>query len=323
MSSHYSPQAGPGAGSRIAAVAGVRPERLVGNDELADSLGVSAEWIERRVGIRERRFAGPGEPLTGMGATAAAKALSAAGLAPADIDLVVLATCSMPSPMPNGAASVAALLGIPTAAAFDVNAACAGFCYGLGVADGLVRSGTSRRALVIGAERMTDWVDPADVDTATVFADGAGAAVVVRDHRTRIHPVVWGGDGEKASLVTIPDRHSRVTMSGQAVYRWVTTELVHVAREACERAGLVPAELRGFVTHQANLRMIERLARSLGATNAAVARDVVLTGNTSAASVPLALSRLIDLGEVGTGDPVLLMGFGAGLSYAAQVVTCP
>ncbi|MEV6766575.1 beta-ketoacyl-ACP synthase 3 [Streptomyces sp. NPDC051105] len=314
---------GAGAGSRIAAVAGVRPRRVVGNAELGDPLGVSAEWIERRVGIRERRFAGPEDSLTGMGATAAAKALSAAGLAPADVDLLVLATCSMPSPMPNGAASVAALLGIPTVAAFDVNAACAGFCYGLGIADGLVRSGTSRCALVVGAERMTDWVDPMDVDTATVFADGAGAAVVVSADHTGIHPVVWGGDGEKASLIAIPDRHGSVTMSGQAVYRWVTTELVQVARAACARAGLAPEDLKGLVTHQANLRMITRLATSLGATNAAVARDIVETGNTSAASVPLALTRLIDLGQIRSGDPVLLMGFGAGLSFAAQVVSCP
>jgi 3-oxoacyl-[acyl-carrier-protein] synthase-3 len=312
-----------GAGSRIVAVAGVRPRRIVSNTELGEPLGVSAEWIERRVGIRERRFAGPEESLTGMGATAAAKALSAAGLTPADVDVLVLATCSMPSPMPNGAASVAALLGVPTVAAFDVNAACAGFCYGLGIADGLVRSGTSRCALVVGAERMTDWVDPMDVDTATVFADGAGAAVVVAAEPTGIHPVVWGGDGDKASLITIPDRHGSVTMSGQAVYRWVTTELVQVAQEACARAGLAPQDLKGLVTHQANLRMMERLATGLGATNAAVARDIVETGNTPAASVPPALTRLIDLGHIRTGDPVLLMGFGAGLSYAAQVISCP
>ncbi|MER5785911.1 beta-ketoacyl-ACP synthase III [Streptomyces mobaraensis] len=310
-------------GSRIAAVAGVRPERIVDNETLGAPLGVTAEWIERRVGIRERRFAGADDSVQSMAATAAGKALSAAGLTPADVDLLVLATCSLPSPMPNGAASVAALLGVPRIAAFDVNAACAGFCYALGVADGLVRSGTSRRALVIGAERMTDWVDPTDVDTATVFADGAGAAVVVADERPGIHPVVWGGDGDQAGLVAIPGRHGSVTMRGQAVYRWVTTELVAVAEEACARAGLAPADLRGFVTHQANLRMIERLAERLGADRAAVGRDIVHTGNTSAASVPLALSRLIDLGEVRSGDPVLLMGFGAGLSYAAQVVRCP
>ncbi|WP_367435361.1 beta-ketoacyl-ACP synthase 3 [Streptomyces celluloflavus] len=325
MSSNSSALTGFGAaaGSRIVAVAGVRPERVVGNEELGRGLGVTAEWIERRVGVRERRFAGAEETVTGMAAGAAAKALSTAGLAPADIDLLVLATCSMPSPMPSGAASVAALLGVPRIAAFDVNAACAGFCYALGVADGLIRSRTSRRALVIGAERMTDWVDQGDVDTATVFADGAGAAVVVAAERAGIHPVEWGGDGDKAGLVAIPDRHGSVTMQGQAVYRWVTSEMAAVAAAACARAGIAPADLKGFVTHQANLRMIERLATSLGATNAAVARDIVETGNTSAASVPLALSRLIDRGQVRPGDAILLMGFGAGLSYAAQVIACP
>ncbi|MEU5977234.1 beta-ketoacyl-ACP synthase III [Streptomyces sp. NPDC047315] len=313
----------PGAGSRIAAVAGARPDRIVRNAELAASLGVSAEWIERRTGIRERRFAGPEESVPKMAANAAGKALSAAGLTPADVDLVVLATCSMPSSMPGGAASVAALLGIGGTAAFDVNAACAGFCYGLGIADGLVRAGTSRCALVVGAERMTDWVDPADVNTAPIFADGAGAAVVVPAPETGIHPVVWGGDGNRASLITIPDRHGHVMMQGQPVYRWATTELVAVAEEACARSGRRPADLKGLVTHQANLRLLELLASRLGAVNAAVARDVVEAGNTSAASVPLALSRLVAQGDLQPGDPVLLLGFGAGLSYAGQVIHCP
>lgn len=229
----------------------------------------------------------------------------------------------MPSPMPGGGVMTAAELGIPNVGAFDVNAACAGFCYGLGIADGMVRSGTSRCALVIGAERMTDWVDPEDTDTAPIFADGAGAAVVLPAERPGVHPVVWGGDGDRSSLVAIPDRWSHMKMQGQPVYRWATTELIAVGEEACRRAGLAPSELKGLVTHQANLRMIDRMAEGLGAVNAAVARDVVHSGNTSAASVPLALSRLIDLGEVRSGDPVLLLGFGAGLSYAAQVVDCP
>lgn len=309
--------------SRIAAVAGTLPKQIVKNADLGKRLGVSPDWIERRVGIRERRFAEPADSIPVMAASASAKALSAAGLTPEAVDVLILATCSMPSPMPSGAASTAALLGVPHIPAFDVNAACAGFCYALGVADGLIRSGTGSCVLVVGAERMTDWVDPADVDTATIFADGAGAAVVVPSHRPGIHPVVWGGDGARAPLVAIPDRHSRITMEGKAVYRWAVTELVAVAEQACARSGLAPSELRGVVMHQANLRIIDHIAAVLGATRAAVARDVVYTGNTSAASVPLALSRLIDLGGIGSGDPVLLLGFGAGLSYAAQVVACP
>ncbi|WP_206432712.1 beta-ketoacyl-ACP synthase 3 [Streptomyces sp. ADI93-02] len=311
------------AGSRIAAVAGYRPSRIVDNEELAVPLGVTGPWIEQRIGVRRRHYADTDESVVDMAAAAAAKVLASAGLTAEDIDLLVLATCSLPSPMPNGAASVAARLGHPGMAAFDINAACAGFCYALGIADGLVRAGTSRRALVIGAEKMTDWVDPNDVDTATVFADGAGAAVVVASDRSEIHPVVWGSDGDHADLVAIPDRYSSVTMRGQAVYRWVTTQLAPVAAAACHKAGLPPDRLKGFVTHQANLRMIERLASALGVTGAGIARDIVETGNTSAASVPLALSRLIGTGEIRSGDPVLLLGFGAGLSYAAQVVRCP
>ena len=309
--------------SRIAAVAGALPKRIVRNSELGNRLGVSPEWIERRVGIRERRFAEPSETIPVLAASAAAKALSAAGLTPEAVDVLILATCSMPSPMPSGAASTAAALGIAHVAAFDVNAACAGFCHGLGVADALIRAGTSGCALVVGAERMTDWVDPEDVDTATIFADGAGAAVVVPSPTTGIHPVVWGGDGTRAPLVAIPDRHGSITMQGNAVYRWAVTELVAVAEQACARSGLAPSQLRGVVAHQANLRIIERITEALGATRAAVARDIVHTGNTSAASVQLALARLIDLGRLGSGDPVLLLGFGAGLSYAAQVVACP
>jgi 3-oxoacyl-[acyl-carrier-protein] synthase-3 len=311
------------AGARLAGVAGYRPRRVVTNHELAGRLGVTASWIERRLGVRRRRFAGPGESVAEMAAAAAAKALAAAGEPAARVDLVILATCSAPSPMPNIASQVAARLGVPGAGAFDVNAACAGFSYALGTADGLVRSGLSECALVIGAERMTDWVDPGDADTATIFADGAGAAVVTRAARTSIHPVVWGGDGSRGGLLGIADRHSAIRMDGPAVYRWATTELVPVAEAACRAAGLTPAELKGFVSHQANLRMINRLADALGVTGVAVADDIVASGNTSAASIPLALARLIDLGRVRAGDPVLLLGFGAGLSYAAQVIDCP
>jgi 3-oxoacyl-[acyl-carrier-protein] synthase-3 len=323
MSSGRPETAARAPGTRVAGVAGYRPRAVVENADLARRLGVTADWIERRLGVRQRRFAGPGESIVDMAAAAAAKALAAAGEPAARVDLVILATCSAPSPMPSLAAQVAARLGVPSAGAFDVNAACAGFGYALGAADGLIRSGLSRCALVVGAERMTDWVDPDDVDTATVFADGAGAAVVTAADRTGIHPVVWGGDGSRADLLGIADRYATIRMDGPAVYRWATTELVAVAEAACHAAGLMPAELKGFVSHQANLRMINRLAAALGVEGAAVADDIVSTGNTSAASIPLALARLVDLGRVRSGDPVLLLGFGAGLSYAAQVIDCP
>ncbi|MDN3355652.1 beta-ketoacyl-ACP synthase 3 [Actinomadura sp. DC4] len=311
------------AGARLAGVAGYRPRRVVSNQEIAKRFGVTGAWIERRLGVRRRRFAGPGESVVEMAAAAAAKALAAAGEPAARVDLVILATCSAPSPMPSIASQVAARLGVPGAGAFDVNAACAGFSYALGAADGLIRSGLSRCALVIGAERMTDWVDPDDVDTATVFADGAGAAVVTPATQAAIHPVVWGGDGSRSGLLGIADRYATIRMDGPAVYRWATTEMPPVAEAACRAAGLTTSDLKGFVSHQANLRMINRLAAALGVTGIAVADDIIASGNTSAASIPLGLARLIDLGRVRSGDPVLLLGFGAGLSYAAQVIDCP
>jgi 3-oxoacyl-[acyl-carrier-protein] synthase-3 len=309
-------------GTRIVSVGTYRPEREVVNAELAECFGVAPEWIERRVGVVSRRFAGPDEDVVAMSARAARAALRAAEVEARDVDVVVLATCSMPSGLPNGAASVAARLGL-TVPAFDVNAACAGFCYALTVADGLIRAGTCRTALVIGAEKMTDWVDPTDVATATIFADGAAAVLVTAAETAQVGPVVWGSDGTQADLVRVRDRHSYLTLRGQAVYRWTITTLVPFARQACALAGVDVHELAAFVPHQANLRIIQALAHGLGADGAVVARDIVETGNTSAASVPLALASLIERGEVRAGQPVLLLGYGGGLTYATQVVHCP
>ena len=181
--------------------------------------------------------------------------------------------------------------------------------------------------LVIGAEKLSQWVDWTDRSTCIIFADGAGAAVVgpVSDGRGRpgIGPVVWGSDGDMADKITIKDRNSFLIQEGQAVFRWATTALHPVARQACELGRRRPAELAAFVPHQANLRIIEAIARRLGAPQARVANDIVHAGNTSSASIPLALSRMIERGELGSGEAVLLLGFGAGVSYAAQVITVP
>ncbi len=217
---------------------------------------------------------------------------------------------------------MAAELGL-TVPAFDVNAACSGFVYSLALADGLVRAGTCRTVLVVGAERMTDWVDPADEATAPLFADGAGAVIVRAAGYAGVGPVVWGSDGSRASLIAVPDRRSPLRMQGPSVYRWAVTELAAHARKACAEAGIAPGELAAFVPHQANLRIVRALAGELGLGDAAVADDVTDSGNTSAASIPLALARLIDQDRVRAGQPVLLLGFGAGLTYAAQVVACP
>ncbi|WP_458246498.1 beta-ketoacyl-ACP synthase III [Streptomyces sp. MAI_2237] len=310
-------------GSRIAAIGHYQPARVLTNEDLAGMVDTSDEWITSRVGIRTRHIAGPDEPVDELAAHAAAKALAGAGLAPADIDLVLVATSTAVDRSPNMAARVAARLGIPSPAAMDVNVVCAGFTHALATADHAVRAGASTRALVIGADKMTDITDWTDRTTCVLVGDGAGAAVVEASDAAGIGPVLWGSVPEMGHAVRIEGTPARFAQEGQSVYRWATTQLPPIARKACERAGLEPADLAAVVLHQANLRIIEPLAEKIGAVNAVVARDVVDSGNTSAASIPLAFSKLVEQGAVATGDPVLLFGFGGNLSYAGQVVHCP
>ncbi|WP_393075910.1 beta-ketoacyl-ACP synthase III [Streptomyces sp. LN704] len=313
-------------GSRIAAVGHYQPAKVLTNEDLAGLVDTSDEWIKSRVGIRTRHIAGPDEPVDELAGHAAAKALAAAGLAPADIDLVLVATSTAVDRSPNMAARVAHRLGIPSPAAMDVNVVCAGFTHALATADHAVRAGAATRALVIGADKMSDVTDWTDRTTCVLVGDGAGAAVVeaaAPGDEPGIGPVLWGSVPEMGHAVRIEGTPARFAQEGQSVYRWATTRLPAIARQACERAGLTPEELAGVVLHQANLRIIEPLAQKIGAVNAVVARDVVDSGNTSAASIPLAFSKLVERGEIGTGDPVLLFGFGGNLSYAGQVVRCP
>ncbi|MCD9877228.1 beta-ketoacyl-ACP synthase III [Streptomyces guryensis] len=310
-------------GSRIAAVGHYQPAKVLTNEDLAGLVDTSDEWITSRVGIRTRHIAGPDEPVDELAAHAAAKALAAAGLAPGDIDLVLVATSTAVDRSPNMAARVAARLGIPSPAAMDVNVVCAGFTHALATADHAVRAGASTRALVIGADKMSDVTDWSDRTTCVLVGDGAGAAVVEASDEPGIGPVLWGSVPEMGHAVRIEGTPARFAQEGQSVYRWATTQLPPIARKACERAGLAPEDLAGVVLHQANLRIIEPLALKLGAVNAVVARDVAESGNTSAASIPLAFSKLVEQGAISTGDPVLLFGFGGNLSYAGQVVHCP
>ncbi|MGH3259905.1 MAG: 3-oxoacyl-[acyl-carrier-protein] synthase III C-terminal domain-containing protein, partial [Streptosporangiaceae bacterium] len=210
--------------------------------------------------------------------------------------------------------------------AYDLNAACAGFCYALSNASDAVRAGTARHVLVIGSEKMTAWIDPDDRSTCIIFADGAGAVVVgpVADGEPPgIGPVAWGSAGDMASKITIADRDSFIYQEGQAVFRWATTALHPIAAQACERAGITVGDLSAFVPHQANLRIIEVIARRLGIPREMMADDIVHAGNTSSASVPLALARMAERGDLKPGSHALLLGFGAGLCYAAQVITVP
>src|SRR6516165_7956760 len=231
----------PAAGARIVSLGGYQPGNVVTNDDIAAQVDTSDEWIRSRVGIISRRFAGPEESVTDMAFVAGGKALAAGGLSPGDIDLVIVATCSTEAPIPNISAVVAHRLGIVAPGAYDLNAACAGFCYALATASDSIRAGIARHALVIGAEKMTDWLDWTDRSTCIIFADGAGAAVVgpVADGQAPgIGPVAWGSAGDLAEKITIADRNSFLHQEGQAVFRWATTAMHPIAAQACERAGV-------------------------------------------------------------------------------------
>ncbi|GAA5060148.1 3-oxoacyl-[acyl-carrier-protein] synthase-3 [Thermocatellispora tengchongensis] len=315
------PQGAPGA--RVLAFGHYQPANVVTNDDLAKTMDTDDEWIRSRVGIAERRIAAETESEIDLAVQAGGKALAASGLSAADIDLVIVATCTMETQIPNAAARVASRLGIHAPGAYDVNAACAGFCYALAAASDNVRAGSATNVLVVGTEKFSQWIDWNDRATAVIFADGAGAAVVGPSETPGIGPVVWGSSGDKYDAIIIKDRDSFLHQEGQTVFRWATTSLHPVAVEACERAGVAPSELAAFVPHQANLRIIDSIARKIGSDRAVVARDIVLAGNTSAASIPMALSRMIERGEVPSGGLALLLGFGAGLTYAGQVIEIP
>lgn len=313
--------------TRIAALGHRQPARVLTNAGLETMVETSDAWIRQRTGIATRRIAGPEESVADLAAGAAAKALAAAGLEPARIGLVTVATCSAVDRCPSIAAQVAARLGIPSAVCYDLNNGCAGFCTALACADHSVRAGAAQHALVIGAEKMSDLVDWSDRSTCVLLGDGAGAAVISasEQHAAGIGPVVWGSDPTRKDAVRLTGAwQPHFAQEGQAVYRWATGELPGLAAQACHAAGITPADLAAVVTHQANLRIIEALVARLGTSaQTVVARDVVESGNTSAASVPLALSKLLEHGQVPSGAPVLLFAFGGGLSWAGQVVACP
>ncbi|WP_069816822.1 beta-ketoacyl-ACP synthase III [Streptomyces sp. TP-A0874] len=314
-------------GTRIAAMGHHQPSRVLSNADLEQLVATSDDWIRQRTGIATRRIAREDESVTDMAAAAAAKALVTSGLAPAEIGLVTVATCSAVDRCPSIAAQVAARLEIPSAVCFDLNNGCAGFTTALACADHSLKAGAARHALVIGAEKMSDVTDWSDRSTCVLLGDGAGAALISSteaDHEG-IGLVVWGSDPTRGNAVRLQDAwQPKFTQEGQAVFRWATSELPAIAEDACRHAGIATTDLAAVVTHQANLRIIEALTRRLALRDdVVIARDVVDSGNTSAASVPLALSKLVERGEVPAGAPVLLFSFGGGLSWAGQVVTCP
>ena len=328
----------PSAGSREAKLLGIgtyRPSRVVPNAEIVEAIDSSDEWIQQRSGIKERRFAGPDESIQMMSVAASRQAMERAGIEAAQIDCVIVATVSHMLQTPAIATAIAHELGTDKAPAFDISAACAGFCHGLALGSDMVRGGSAKHVLVIGVERLTDITSLNDRGTAFIFADGAGAAVIGPSEEVGIGPVVWGSDGEQYDLirqtedwrdVMTQDKPAmpHLVMQGSAVFRWASYEMAKVAAQALDRAGITVDDLDVFVPHQANMRIIDAMARSMKLPSTVkIARDIAEQGNTSAASIPLALGRMIEEGEAKSGDTALLIAFGAGLAYAAQVVTVP
>ncbi|MDX6321536.1 MAG: 3-oxoacyl-[acyl-carrier-protein] synthase [Propionibacteriaceae bacterium] len=320
--------------SAIKGIGGYRPRRVVDNAEICTMIDSSDEWIQTRSGIKERRWAGEDETIQMMSVSAARKAIERAGLEPAQIDTVIVSTVTHLYQTPAVAATIASELGATGAAAFDISAACAGFCYGTAMADSFVRTGTSKYVLVIGVERLSDITDPHDRSTAFIFADGAGAAVVGPSDTPGIGPVVWGSDGDQAALITqnepwdvamADEAHWPVLqMNGNPVFKWASYTMAKAAAEAMDAAGISPDQLEVFVPHQANMRITDAMFRALKLPQGViVARDIARQGNTSAASIPLAIEALLESGEARSGQTCLIIGFGAGLVYAGQVIALP
>ncbi len=321
--------------ARILATGSYRPSRVVTNDEICQTIDSSDEWIRERSGITERRWAGDDETVATMSAAAAEKALAAAGLASQDVDVIIVATCTHPYQTPSAASEVASMIGVPTAAAVDISAACAGFAYGLSMAQDMIRGGSAGHVLLIGAEKLSAFTDIYDRSTAFIFADGAGAVVVGPSSTPAISPVVWGGDGDQLQAINMTqnwvdfkangfDIFPTISMKGQQVFRWAVSEMTRVCRESLDTAGVTVEDLDAFIPHQANNRITDALVRALELPDSvAVARDIITTGNTSAASIPLAMDRMLASGEIHQGGNALLVGFGAGLVFASEVVTLP
>ena len=320
--------------TRIYALGASRGHQTVTNDDVAGPIDSSDEWIRQRTGIVTRMRADKEQSLMDMAVEASNEAIKKSGIAPSEIGTVILATITFPYQTPSGASLLAEMIGAHGAAAYDISAACAGYCYGIAQADALVRAGTSKYVLVVGGEKLSDFVEPTDRSISFLLGDGAGAAIVGPSDHPGISKSVWGSDGANwdkvgmtSSILDFRDGKAEwptLVQEGQSVFRWAVWEMAKVAKQALAESGLEASDLSALVTHQANIRIIDELAKQLELPDSVVvAKDIVDTGNTSAASIPLAMHRLLAEGKVKSGGYALEIGFGAGLAFAAQVVELP
>ncbi len=330
-----------GSESQILSVGSYRPKRLVPNSEIVDRIESSDEWIQQRTGIESRRFADVTETVLDMATWAAEDALKKAKLSITDIDPIIDATIPFPFQAPSAATAILQRLGHPKAAAFDINAACAGFSYGVAMAHDFIKSGTSKTVLVIGAEKISDFTDPDDRATAFIFADGAGAVVIGASKDAGIGPVEWGSDADnrdaiqmnpswmevrdvETQLTKAGSKWPNISQEGQKVFRWAVFSMSKAALKALESAGLTVNDIDAFIPHQANVRIIETMAKEMDMPDSVIiADDIRKNGNTSAASIPLAMDALLQKHPELHGKLALLIGYGAGLVYAGQVVKLP
>ncbi|MBD0022516.1 beta-ketoacyl-ACP synthase III [Gordonia pseudamarae] len=320
----------------ILGIGAYRPQRLVTNDEICANIDVDSEWIYTRTGIKTRRFCGRDENITTMSVAAGRAALANSGLTGADVDALILATSTHGRCIPSAAPPVATAVGANGVPAMDLSVGCAGFGYAMSVAQDMIRAGSATRVLIIGAEEISMSLDMTDQGNAFIFGDGAGAVVVGPTPTRQMGPVVWGSEGSQSELIQqsmdwkdylLGASHTDrpyMRMNGTAVFRWAAFEMGKVARRTLEVTGLTAEDIDVFVPHQANARINELLARNLKLREGVpVADDIEYTGNTAAASIPLAMYELLKSGRAKPGDTALLLGYGAGLSYSGQIVAMP
>jgi 3-oxoacyl-[acyl-carrier-protein] synthase-3 len=321
--------------TRIISVGAARGDLVVPNDDIVGPIDSSDEWIRQRTGVITRTRASESVSAADLATSAANEAIVTAKISASEIGAVIIATISNDVLTPSMAALVAERIGATPAAAYDVSAACAGFCYGIAQADALVRAGAATYVLVIGAEKLSDYAKPTDRTISFLLGDGAGAVIVGPADSPGISPTIWGSDGSKWDSVGM-DRPTReafedrvggfptLRQDGQTVFRWAVWEMAKVAQEALDAAGITASDLAAFIPHQANMRIISEFAKQLNVPDSVViARDIETTGNTSAASVPLAMHRVLAENPELSGGYALIIGFGAGLVYAAQIVRLP
>lgn len=321
-------------GSRIVAIGAARGEIVVPNADIIGPINSSDEWIRQRTGILERRYAGAERNVLDMSREASIEALTKAGIDGSNIDLVIVATISNMMQTPSVAARLAGELGATPATAFDISAGCAGYCYAIAQADALIRAGSARTALVVGAEKLSELVDPTDRSISFLLGDGAGAAVLVASDEPGISRSITGSDGTRWQAVAMNGELMQyrrgeiewptLRQDGPSVFRWAVWEMAKVARQILDDAGIAAHDLAAFIPHQANMRIIDEFAKQLELPeHVVVARDIATMGNTSAASIPLATHRLLAEHPECSGGLALQIGFGAGLVYGAQIVRLP